>query len=51
MTERERALAIHTADVMLGIKHNPTTNALRLVVIDCIEEFCRLQKINPERSK
>ncbi len=44
MTEQERALAIQVLDTKVGVAHNVTVQWVRSIVLECIEEFCRLQE-------
>jgi hypothetical protein len=45
VTEQERYLAIRVADIKAGMAHNIMTDMMRRIIIECIEEFCKLQEI------
>ena len=45
MTDQELALAIQVADTKVGVRHDVLTNAMRAIVIECIAEFCKLQRL------
>lgn len=50
LTPKERELAIQVLDTKVGTDHNILTSHMRLIVLECIEEFRRLQGLEKGAS-